>query len=94
MTYVIVDKDTQCKVMYHASRTDKWATERAAKGVLTRMVKTTGYHRSDLMVMSQDDYMAQIPMVERVNMMTGKTYMERADTPGYMSPSSESYWSA
>jgi hypothetical protein len=93
MTYVIVDKDTQCKVMYHGTRTDKWATERAAKGVLTRMVKTTGYLRSELTVMSIEDYVAQVPMVERVNMMTGVTYMERADTPSYCSPASEAYWS-
>ena len=33
------------------------------------------------------------PMVERVNLMTGKKYMEGINTPGYMSPSSEAYWS-
>ena len=33
-------------------------------------------------------------MVERVNLMTGKTFMERADTPYYCSPRSETYWSA
>jgi hypothetical protein len=32
-------------------------------------------------------------MVERTNMMTGKKYMERRDTPIFCSPSSESYWS-
>jgi hypothetical protein len=32
-------------------------------------------------------------MVERVNLMTGKTYMERKDTPYFCSPSSETYWS-
>jgi hypothetical protein len=31
--------------------------------------------------------------VTRVNMMTGKEYKERYDTPHYCSPSSESYWS-
>ena len=34
-----------------------------------------------------------IKMVERVNLMSGKTYMEAENTPGFMSPSSEAYWS-
>lgn len=32
-------------------------------------------------------------MVERINLMSGKPYMEEKDTPGYMSPARESYWS-
>jgi hypothetical protein len=32
-------------------------------------------------------------MVTRVNMMTGMQYQEPSNTPGYMSPSSEAYWS-
>ena len=32
-------------------------------------------------------------MVTRKNMMTGKAYQERYDTPYFCSPSSESYWS-
>lgn len=31
--------------------------------------------------------------VTRKNMMSGAEYQERYDTPGYCSPSSESYWS-
>lgn len=31
--------------------------------------------------------------VTRINMMSGKEYKERFDTPYYCSPSSESYWS-
>ena len=31
--------------------------------------------------------------VKRVNMMTGKEYYESINTPNYMSPSSEAYWS-
>lgn len=34
----------------------------------------------------------KIKMVERVNLMTGKKYMEPANTPNYCSPASESYW--
>ena len=32
-------------------------------------------------------------MVERINLMSGKPYMEAEDTPGHMSPSQERYWS-
>lgn len=32
-------------------------------------------------------------MVTRTNMMGGKEYTERYDTPRYCSPSSEAYWS-
>jgi hypothetical protein len=31
--------------------------------------------------------------VTKTNMMSGKQYQERFDTPHYCSPSSESYWS-
>lgn len=31
--------------------------------------------------------------VERTNLMGGRTYTERFDTPRYCSPSSEAYWS-
>lgn len=32
-------------------------------------------------------------MVTRKNMMSGKEYQERRDTPCYLSPACESYWS-
>ena len=32
-------------------------------------------------------------MVERTNIMTGQKYMEKKDTPVFMSPACESYWS-
>jgi hypothetical protein len=34
-----------------------------------------------------------VHMVERVNLMTGKKFMEPSNTPGYCSPASEAYWS-
>lgn len=33
-------------------------------------------------------------MVEKTNAMTGEKFMEDEDTPYYLSPSSETYWSA
>lgn len=41
-----------------------------------------------------DDYNNNIVhMVERVNLMSGKKYMEPSNTPNYCSPASEAYWS-
>lgn len=33
-------------------------------------------------------------LVTRTNLITGKDFVERADTPLHMSPSSDTYWSA
>jgi hypothetical protein len=32
-------------------------------------------------------------MVERTNIMTGKKYMEKKNTPAFLSPACETYWS-
>lgn len=43
---------------------------------------------------SADHYQKHVVrMVERTNLMSGKTYVEPSNTPGYCSPSSEAYWS-
>ncbi len=50
--------------------------------------------RDNYVVMTADEYEQVEPMVEKTNMMTGKKFMESINTPNYMSPSSEAYWSA
>ena len=41
-----------------------------------------------------EDYQTKVVyMVTRKNMMSGVEYQEPSNTPGYMSPSSEAYWS-
>ena len=77
------------KPYYHS----RWcnAYEEATKKELGRT------HLNDInnyMVMSVEDYELIEPMVEKTNMMTGKKFTESINTPHYMSPSSESYWSA
>lgn len=49
--------------------------------------------RDNFVIMTADEYSMVEPMVEKTNMMSGKKYMESINTPGYMSPASESYWS-
>jgi len=44
-------------------------------------------------VISSEDFEANEPMVERVNLMSGKPYMEKLNTPISCSPASETYWS-
>jgi hypothetical protein len=40
-----------------------------------------------------DDFIRAIP-VRRRNIMSGDYFIERVDTPYYLSPSSETYWSS
>ena len=51
--------------------------------------------REDYVVASAEDYRVVFPvkMVEKVNLMSGKTYMEADNTPSSCSPASELYWS-
>jgi len=51
--------------------------------------------REDYKIADAEAFREEFPvkMVERVNIMSGKTYMEAENTPGYMSPASEAYWS-
>ena len=69
----------------------KYATIGAARGVATRLNKVSGAWKA----MHVDDYLVQYPvkMVERINLMSGEAYMEAEDTPLFLSPSSETYWS-
>ena len=55
----------------------------------------TPYVKTDFKVADVETYREDFPikMVEKVNMMSGKTYMEAENTPNYMSPASEAYWS-
>lgn len=74
----------------------KYETERGAKGSCTRLNKASG-NTNQWIVMSFDQYkfyyQKPVKMVERTNIMTGKKYMEAENTPVYMSPACESYWS-
>ena len=51
--------------------------------------------KDDFAVASVDKHEELFPvkMVERVNLMSGKTYLEAENTPNYCSPASEAYWS-
>jgi hypothetical protein len=72
-----------------------WATEAAAKAAMTRILKKNRYPGEELRVQELGAYRMFIEQkVERVNLMSGKTYWESVNTPYYCSPSSETYWSS
>ena len=65
-----------------------------------KLVSKMDYFCEDLAVIENDfpvkrGYVRMIheTFVTRKNLMTGKEYQERYDTPYFCSPSSESYWS-
>jgi hypothetical protein len=90
MTHVIYNKDTT-----RLLNTTTYATRAAAKAGLTRAAKAdctlikadyevTEYHTFQDFIEKQ---------VTKTNMMSGKEYQERANTPISCSPASETYWS-
>lgn len=69
-------------------------TERAAKSALTRAVNRGEVDRDDMAIAERRDFEENIEKwVERTNMMTKEKFKERVNTPAYMSPAYESYWS-
>ena len=100
--YLIYDKKTsrilskESKSWQHAA----YKTMSAAQAALTRMQKKFAQRNAaqgpmyTAAIAEADYYYKNIEkFVTRKNMMTGKEYTESINTPNYMSPSSESYWS-
>lgn len=75
----------------------EYETERGAKIACTKMnnAAIADGGAAKWKVMNRKEYDARpVKMVEKVNLMSGLTYMEAEDTPNFMSPASEAYWSA
>lgn len=88
MVYVAYDKQTT-RLVRKANGDEFFNTEAAAKRHVTRYLDHDAYGIADY-----DTYQASIEArVERTNLMSGQKYMESINTPGYMSPASEAYWS-
>ena len=100
MAYVIYHNETS-KILGGANKSYK--TMGAAKAAITRMqnkilVSDMGNPERDPVLMYSiaeiNEFYKNIDQtVERVNLMSGKTFRESVNTPSYCSPSSESYWS-
>ena len=78
----------------------------AAKAAITRAAKKMGVYTGGLMLIDpshplyvygiarDEGFFANIEKkVRKTNLMTGEEYVESVNTPIYMSPSSETYWS-
>jgi hypothetical protein len=90
MFYIVYDKSTT-RAVKKASGNMDFATSAAAKRHMTRNHLSTERYA----IAEYQDYCDNIEAkVERVNLMSGQKYMESINTPGYMSPASEAYWSA
>lgn len=87
--FVIYDKDST-RLFKTATKKDSFDTERAAKSARTR----GGLNPDVWLIADYNTFVTSIEKkVQRVNLMTNQPYMESVNTPGYMSPASESYWS-
>ena len=88
MLYVIYDINTS-RLVYKANGEHCFNTISAAKRHVTRYLDHEKYGIADYVT-----YLTTIEKkVERVNLMSGQKYMESVNTPNYMSPASEAYWS-
>ena len=94
MAYVVYDIESTALVTEKGWKVACFKTEAAAKAARTRMIKCQKYAANTLAIAESNLYINKIKrQVERVNIMTGKTYMEDVNTPRCCSPSSEAYWS-
>ena len=103
MGYLIYRKDTT--VIPAQLRDRRYKTQAAAKAALTRFNKAWAQTRGKLgnepdapvftMGIAEEVYFHEHieKTVERTNLMSGQAYREPVNTPGYMSPASEAYWS-
>lgn len=76
-----------------------YKTHSAAQAQLTRMgrglIEDEDHPKFNYGIAEEDYFHKHIEKsVERINLSTGKHYREPVNTPAYLSPASESYWSA
>lgn len=89
--YYVYNKKTS-QVMQTRKGKKTWKSYGAAKAFRTRMARM-GYNAGEYGIIDVRLYGFVEQQVEKVNLMTGKTYMESVNTPSCCSPSSETYWS-
>lgn len=98
MSYVVYNTETTKTLSVRARSAgmwkDTWKSAGAAKAALTREANKGRVNKDDYDIAELGKFRATIEkLVERTNIMSGKKYHEPVNTPGYLSPSSEAYWS-
>jgi hypothetical protein len=73
---------------YVAKRKGLWRVDRC-DGESGELREVAGFTK----LADADQHVRALPVTRR-NIMSGKEFQERADTPYYCSPSSETYWSS
>lgn len=91
MSYIIYHKETTR--LLDQNKTYKTIT--AAKSALTRISKKNHtINKSEYEITDINNFTNNIEKsIERTNLQTKQKYMEKINTPPYMSPAYESYWS-
>jgi hypothetical protein len=94
MAHIIVNVGTNKPFERRGDYSFARYTERGAKSLCTKMNKQYG-NTAQWVVWEEAAWREANPvkMVTRVNLMSGLEYQEAEDTPCFMSPSCESYWS-
>ena len=94
MSYLIYNKQTTVTIKdkYHIS-TQRFATEGAARGAVTRLVNKGKIKREDYAIASVEDFRKIEKQETRRNLMSGKEFTQSVNTPRCCDPSSETYWS-
>lgn len=99
MSHVIIDTASNKIHTYKSGSVAIYNSSRVALAMCTKLNNlhpTSDPTQDDRFCVSDyDAYHAANPvkMVTRINLMTGLPYEEAEDTPVYMSPAYESYWS-
>jgi hypothetical protein len=93
--FVIVNPETHRAYIKRGSYSPMvYETESAAKAGCTRQFKKTGVVYEPMVDEAYQILKSMTTkMVEKTNLMSGLKYMEAEDTPNFMSPSCEAYWS-
>ena len=91
MAFVVYNTDTTILLERNGQT---YATKGAAKAALTRYSKKIAINVDDYSITDATNFYANVEKkVTRKNLMSGLDYQEPVNTPIYMSPASETYWS-
>lgn len=86
--FVLINSMNQVYMHYYANKV--YESEKGAKTACTKLNKKQ--NTNDWRVIAESEIPAP-KMVTRRNMMSGLEYEEAENTPAFLSPACESYWS-
>jgi hypothetical protein len=88
-TFFIIERATGRKFRNYVKSRGIYVDTWIGKGATTRVMNKNNLHETHDAV-PVDEY--QPVMVERINLQSGKPFMEDINTPAHCSPASERYW--